>query len=102
LNKTITRIDSLTLIKSSMPDNPFYSDYVKTFTDLKNFTNTQLVELKFQRYLLTKYHESEGDVFCHQVLCQYKVKGHSSDTTSRIVTQTFFLSPDTRKIYKVK
>ena len=102
LNKTKRRIDSLNSIKKTMPDNPFYADYIKTFVDLRDFTATQLVELKFQKYLLTRYHEDEDKIFSHQVVCQYKVKGHSSDTSSRVVMQTFFLSPDTRKIYRVK
>jgi len=102
LNKTTHKIDSLNATKKLVPDNPFYSEYIKTFVDLKDFTNSQLDELKMQKYLLTRYQKDESKIFCHQVVCQYKIRGHSSDTTSKVITQTFFISPDTRKIYAVK
>ncbi len=102
LNKTTRRIDSLNATKNRVPDNPFYSEYIKSFVDLKDFTTSQLDELKLQKYLLTRYHKNEDEIFCHQVLCRYKIKGHSSDTISKVVTQTFFMSPDTKKIYVVK
>ena len=102
LAKTNRRIDSLTSARKSMGDNAFFSEYIKSFVDLRDFTTTQLDELRYEKYLLSRYRKNETEILCHQVLCEYRVKGHSADTISKVVTQTFFLSPDERKIYLVK
>ena len=102
LAKATRKIDSLEKAKKTLTDGSVLNDYIKTFVDLKNFTATQLDELKFEKYSLARYHEDEDAVLTYQVRCAYKIMGHSADTTSKFITQTFFLSPDTRKIYAVK
>ena len=102
LAKTNRKIDSLNIARKSIGDNTFFSEYIKSFVELRDFTTTQLEELRYEKYLLSRYRKNETGVLSHQVLCEYKIKGHSADTTSKVVTQTFFLSPDERKIYLVK
>ena len=97
LNKTSRKIDSL-----RAADNSFFSDYIKSFVELKTFTSAQLDELRFQKYLLTRYHQGELEIFGRQVLCEYEIRGHTPGMTSKKMTHTFFLSPDSRKIYAVK
>ncbi|MBI1770624.1 MAG: hypothetical protein HYR67_19825 [Bacteroidetes bacterium] len=103
LIKTNQRIDSLNAFQKKINSNDdFLKTYIKTFTDLRDFTIQQIDELKMYRSSFKRYSESEDQVFCYQVLCQYKLKGHAPDTTSKLVKQTFFISPDTRRIFLVK
>ena|SRR5258708_2183259 len=103
LTKTNQRIDSLKdFQKKANPKNDFLKTYIKTFIDLRDFTTQQIDELKYYRSALKRYSKKHADVLCYQVLCQYKLKGKPPDTTSKMVTQTFFLSQDTRKIFLVK
>lgn len=103
LAKTNQRIDSLDAFEKKVkPDDDFFKTYTKTFTDLRDFTQQQVDELKMYKNAFRRYSEKPEDVFCYEVLCQYRLKGHSPDTTSKLVTQTFFLTPDTRRIFLVK
>lgn len=103
LAKTKQRIDSLDAFQKKVKsDDGFMKDYAKTFTDLRDFTQQTVDELQMYRNSFKRYQEKPADVFCYAVRCQYKLRGHSPDTTSKMVTQTFFLTPDTRRIFLVK
>lgn len=103
LAKTKQRIDSLEAFQKKVKsDDGFIKDYAKTFTDLRDFTQQTVDELKMYKNSFKRYQENPADVFCYAVLCQYKLRGHAPDTTSKMVTQTFFLTPDTRRIFLVK
>ncbi|HTH57073.1 MAG TPA: hypothetical protein VL728_13580 [Cyclobacteriaceae bacterium] len=103
LARTNQRIDSLTAFqKKTKSDDGFLKDYMKTFTDLRDFTRQTVDEMKLYRNSFKRYSEKPDAVFCYAVLCQYKLRGHAPDTTSKMVTQTFFLTPDTRRIFLVK
>jgi hypothetical protein len=103
LDKTKSRIDSLSAFQQkAKPTDDFLKTYIKTFTDLRDFTEQQIEELKMYRGSFQKYSEKKDDVFCYEVLCQYKLKGHAPDTVSKMVSQTFYLTPDTKRIFLVK
>lgn len=103
LTKTNARIDSLTNFQKKVKSNDdFIKTYTKTFTDLRDFTTQQIDELKYMRSCLKRYSKDEAGVLSYHVLCEYKLKGRAPDTTSKNVTQNFFLTPDTRKIFLVK
>jgi len=100
LKKTEAKIDSFK--KMNLSDNSFYVEYANSLDQLKNFTISQLAELRAERYLLKKYKSDPEEILCHQVLCRYKIKKRAPDTTSRVVTQLFFLSKDTKRVLAVK
>ncbi len=103
LTKTNQRIDSLNAFQGKDKSyNEFLKTYIKTFTDLRDFTILQIDELKYMQSRLKKYSKNEEDVLSYQMLCEYKLNGRSEDTTSKVVTQTFFLTSDTRRIFLVK
>jgi len=103
LAKTKQRIDSLDAFQKKVKsDDGFLKDYAKTVIDLRDFTQQTIDELHMYRNSFKRYSEKPEDVFCYVVSCQYKLRGHSPDTTSKMVTQTFFLTPDTRRIFLVK
>jgi hypothetical protein len=103
LTKTKQRIDSLEAFqKKANSKDDFLKTYIKTFTDLRDFTEQQVDELKMYKDSFQRYSEKKEEVFCYEVLCQYKLKGRSPDTTSRTITQTFFMTPDTKGIFLVK
>jgi hypothetical protein len=99
LSKTEAKIDSFKKIKV---DNSFYLDYIKSLEQLRDFTAGQLVELRAEKYLLNKYRSDPDEILCHRILCRYKIKKEAPDTTSRTVTQIFYLSSDTRRVLAVK
>jgi hypothetical protein len=101
--KTNRNIDSLRAFqKKSSSNDDFLKTYIKTFTDLRDFTTQQIDELKMYHSSFARYSKMKDEILSYQVLCQYKLKGHAPDTTSKMVTQTFFLTPDTRRIFLVK
>lgn len=102
LAKVKQRIDSIKSQNKGNLNDEFVKMNLKSLGELKDFTLQQIGELKQYRNSFNKYSENRDEVFCYEVLCQYKVKGHASDTTSKSVTQTFFLSSDERKIFMVK
>lgn len=102
LTKTLAKIDSFKMIKPDAADNGFYLEYVKSLERLRDFTKSELAELRAEKALLKRYNSSPAEVLSHKVVCQYKVRNHLPDTTSKLVNQTFYLSKDTRKILAVK
>jgi hypothetical protein len=102
LAKINISLDSMKSFQSKAGTNDeFIKASIKSLTETKNFTSQQIDELKLYRNSFKKYSEKKDEVFCYEVLCQYKLK-NKKDTTTRLVIQTFFLSPDQRKIYLVK
>jgi hypothetical protein len=100
LEKTKVKIDSFK--KINLTDNSFYVEYVKSLEQLRDFTASQLVELRAEKYLLNKYKSDPDEILCHQLRCRYKIKKEAQDTTSRIVTQIFYLSRDTKRVLAVR
>ena len=103
LAKTKQHIDSLEAFqKKDKSKDSFVKDLIQAYADTRDFTEQTLDELKVYQGAFKRYSEKPDEVICSPVLCQYKLKGHSPDTTSKMVTQTFFLTPDTRRIFLVK
>jgi hypothetical protein len=100
LEKTKVKIDSFKKINAA--DNSFFVEYVKSLEQLRNFTASQLVELRAEKYLLTKYKTEPDEILCHRVVCRYKIKKETPDATSKIYTQIFYLSKDTRRVLVVE
>jgi len=100
LEKTKVKIDSFK--KINLSDNSFYVEYVKSLERLRDFTASQIHELRAEKYLLNKYKNDPDEVLCHRILCRYKIIKEAPDTTSRIVTQMFYLSKDTKRVLAVK
>jgi len=100
LEKTKVKIDSFK--KINLSDNSFYVEYVKSLEQLRDFTASQIHELRAEKYLLNKYKNDPNEILCRQILCRYKIKKEAPDTTSRIVTQIFYLSKDTKRVLAVK
>jgi len=100
LEKTKVKIDSFK--KINLSDNSFYAEYVKSLEQLRDFTASQIHELRAEKYLLNKYKNDPNEILCRQILCRYKIKKEAPDTTSRIVTQIFYLSKDTKRVLAVK
>ncbi|MBS1507616.1 MAG: hypothetical protein JSS79_13315 [Bacteroidetes bacterium] len=102
LAKTIAKIDSFKMIKPDAADNGFYLEYVKSLERLRDFTKSELADLRGEKALLKRYNSNPAEVLSHKLICQYKVRNHLPDTVSKKVIQTFYLSKDTRKILAVK
>jgi hypothetical protein len=102
LKKTIVKIDSFKSIKNEATDNSFYLEYVKSLERLRDFTRSELAEIRAEKYWLKKYSADPAEVLSYKVVCQYKVRNHPPDTVSKVVNQTFYLTKDTRKILAVK
>jgi len=100
LKKTEAKIDSFK--KINLSDNTFYVEYVKSLEQLRDFTASQIRELRAEKYLLNKYKSDPDEVLCRRIFCRYRIKKEAPDTTSRIVTQIFYLSKDTRRVLVVK
>ncbi|MBS1490528.1 MAG: hypothetical protein JSS93_08370 [Bacteroidetes bacterium] len=101
LNKTNQRLDSLAMIKDRFKGDSFFEPYNKSFVELKNFTEQQLLELKYLQYQLKKYHQDEDEILSHQIDCVYSLNQTATDTTKRTKKQTFFLSPDYKRVQAV-
>lgn len=103
LVKTNQHIDSLEAFqKKDKSKDSFVKDLIKSYSDTRDFTEQTMDELKVYQSSFKRYSQKPDEVFCYPVVCQYKLRGHSPDTTSKMVTQTFFLTPDTRRIFLVK
>ena len=100
LEKTKVKIDSFKKINQG--DNSFYVEYVKSLEQLKEFTNGQIAELRAEKNLLKKYKSDPDEILCHRVRCLYKIKKETPDTTSKVITQVFYLSKDTKRVLVVK
>lgn len=94
LEKTKVKIDSFKKYN--------LSEYVKSLEELRDFTASQLVELRAEKYLLNKYKEEPDEILCRRILCRYKIKKEAPDTTSKTYTQIFYLSKNTRRVLAVK
>jgi hypothetical protein len=99
LEKTKVKIDSFRKINI---DNSFYHDYVKSLEQLRDFTASQLRSMRAEKYLLTRYKSEPDEILCRQIRCRYKIKKEAPDTTSKIVTQIFYLSKDTKRVLAVR
>jgi len=55
-----------------------------------------------QTYLLEKYKNDPDQILCHQIRCRYRIRKEQPDTTSKIYTQIFYLSSDTKRVLAVK
>jgi len=99
LTKTKVKIDSFK--KYNPGDNAFFTEYIKSLEQLRDFTASQIEEIKAERYLLEKYKSDPDQVLCHQVLCRYRIRKEQPDTTSKIYTQIFYLSNDTKRVLAV-
>ena len=99
LTKTKVKIDSFK--KYNPGDNAFFTEYIKSLEQLRDFTASQIEEIKAERYLLEKYKSDPDQVLCHQVLCRYRIRKELPDTTSKIYTQIFYLSNDTKRVLAV-
>jgi hypothetical protein len=100
LEKTKVKIDSFKKIDST--NNSFFVAYAKSLEQLRDFTASQLVELRAEKYLLNKYKNDPDEILCHRIFCRYKIKKEAPDTISKIYTQIFYLSKDTRRVLAVK
>jgi hypothetical protein len=94
LEKTKTKIDSFK--KNNL------AEYAKNLEDLRDFTVSQLRELRAEKYLLNKYKDEPDEILCRRILCRYKIRKEVPDTTSKTYTQIFYLSKDTRRVLAVK
>jgi len=94
LEKTKAKIDSFKKVN--------LTEYVKSLEELRDFTSSQLVELRAEKYLLNKYKDESDEILCRRILCRYKIKKAAPDTTSKIFSQIFYLSKDTRRVLAVK
>lgn len=94
LEKTKAKIDSFKKYN--------LTEYVSSLEELRDFTASQLVELRAEKYLLNKYRTEPDEILCHRILCRYKIKKEAPDTTSKTYTQIFYLSKDTRRVLAVK
>lgn len=94
LEKTKVKIDSFKKYN--------LSEYVKSLEELRDFTASQLVELRAEKYQLNKYKAEPDEILCRRIFCRYKLKKESPDTTSKIYAQIFYLSKDTRRVLAVK
>lgn len=101
LTKTNQRLDSLALLQGKFKDDPFFEQYTKSFKDLKSFTEQQLIELKYMKYQFNRYHKDPDEVLSHQIDCEYSLGVAMADSTKKIKKQTFFLSPDYRRVQAV-
>ncbi|MBS1557167.1 MAG: hypothetical protein JST69_00455 [Bacteroidetes bacterium] len=102
LNKTNQRLDSLAMLKDKFKDDSFFESYSKSFVELKNFTEQQLLELKYLQYQLNKYHKDEDEILSRQIDCEYRLNKTASDSTKRTKKQTFFLSSDYKRVQLVR
>jgi len=94
LEKTKAKIDSFKKVN--------LTEYVKSLEELRDFTASQLIELRAEKYLLNKYKDESDEILCRRILCRYKIKKAAPDTTSKIFSQIFYLSKDTRRVLAVK
>jgi len=94
LEKTKTKIDSFK--KNNL------TEYVRNLEELRDFTASQLAELRAEKYLLNKYRSEPDEVLCRRITCRYRIRKQSPDTTSKVYTQIFYLSKDTRRMLAVK
>jgi|GEM_PF-2796762 len=102
VKKTQSKIDSFKMIKSDLANNSFYVEYVKSLEQLRNFTASQIHELRAEKFLLNKYKNDPDETLCHRILCSYKIRKEDPDTTAKIVTQIFYLSKDTKRVLAVR
>ena len=103
LTQANNQMDSLTSYQKKVDANDeVINALVKSSKDLIKLTTQQIEELKYYRSAFKKFSRDEDAVVGYEVLCNYRVKGRQPDTTSKVITQTFYLSPDTRKIFLVK
>ena len=100
LEKTKVKIDSFK--KINLSDNSFYVEYVKSLEQLRDFTASQIRELRAEKYLLTEYKSNPDEILCHQILCRYRIRKELPDTASKIYSQIFYLSKDTKRVLAVK
>jgi len=102
LRKTTTKIDSFKHLPPVPENLSFYTDYVKSLEQLRDFTQTELNDIRLEKSLLDRYRQSPDQVLCHVMTCDYLVRNAAPDTASRKVSQQFYLSADTRHVLLVK
>ncbi|MBS1949518.1 MAG: hypothetical protein OJF59_002768 [Cytophagales bacterium] len=101
LAKTDQRIDSLKILKNKFTGDSFFSQYTQTFTDLKKFTEQQLIELKYLQYQLKRYTKDTNEVLSHQIKCEYQLPRPGTDSL-KTKTQIFYLSSDYKRVQAVR
>ena len=102
LKKTDVKIDSFKKVNTGLADNSFFVEYTKSLEQLRDFTASQLAELRAEKYLLTKYKNDPEEVLCHQIYCRYRIRKEAPDTTSKTYTQIFYLSEDAKRVLAVR
>lgn len=102
VQKTQQRIDSVNKIAPTIKDQEFFKQYLKSFMDVKSFTEQQLNELNYIHYQIKRYSSKPEEVLATQYTCSFRVRKAAADTVTKIVEQNFWISPDTRRVMAVR